>query len=203
MKIIAESLQQFRIEEGVADKYAEKRFGIPDEESEFEKEYQQSISGKSSSKIGEVKGRPLVKNPKNLSSFPPGSRGVITKDGNLYLVADVENVIHVDILNTLKKLGIINTKTRGWENPEDLDKFEYVTVQRVFNKPAFAIGESYALPKPKREEERKKALLFFKPYFEAAKKKNPKFEFIYNQPRSAARQLLSSSEYEKYRTSGS
>lgn len=208
MKLLAESLQEYRhqnLEEGVADKYAAQKFGIQDEEDDFEKQYQQHKSTKKGNTVAEVKGSQIIKNPSDLKSFPPGSRGVITKDGDLYLSNDVENVIHTDILKALIKKGILpsSAKPTGWEDPNDLEKNGFVTVQQVWNKPAFAVGESYMIPKPRKEEERKAALLNFKPFFEAAQKKNPNLKFVYNQPRSAARKMLSSDEYEKYKTLGS
>jgi len=206
MKLLAESLQEFRtrkLEEGVADKYAAQKFGIQDKEDEFEKQYQQHKSTKKGNVIGQVKGKPLVKNPSDINSFPPGARGVITKEGDLYLATDVEDTIHIDILKVLKEKGIIKSKVTGWEDPNDLGDYGFATVQRIWNKPVFAVGESYIIPKPKYAEERESVLSLFKPYFEAVQKKNPNFKFIYNTPRSAAKKTLSSAEYEKYKTLGS
>lgn len=206
MKILAESLQEFRnqkLDEGVADKYAAQKFGIQDEEDKFEKKYQQHKSSKKGKVVAEVKGKPIIENPSDIGSFPPGARGVITKDGNLYVATDVENTIHIDILKALKNKGIINSKSTGWEDPNDLEKYGFVTVQRIWNKPKFAIGESYMIPKPRQEEERKETLLLFKPYFEAAKKKNPNIEFVYDTPRSAAKKSLKPEEYEKFKQRGS
>lgn len=207
MKILAESLQEFKqlkkLEEGVGDKYAAK-FGVRDEEEEFEKQYQQQRSKKKGEVVANVFGKPIIKNPSDLSSFPAGARGVITKDGNLYLASDVEDTIHVDILRELAKKGIINkSSVTGWEDPVDIDKHGFVTIQRVWNKPIFAVGESYMIPKPRHEEERKKALDLFKPYFEAAKKKNSNIKFVYNTPRTAAKKSLKPEEYEKFRMQGS
>jgi len=191
------------LKEGVGDKYAEK-FGVPNEDTEFEKKFQSAQVKKSSEVVGTVKDKPILKNPKSLVHIPEGARGVIMENGDLYLVADAENVIHEDLLIALSKIGLIpSNKVRGWDDQDTIDNFKFATVQRVWNLPVIAVGESYIIPKPKHEEERKRAFQLFKPYFDAAKKKNPQFKFVYAQPRAAAKQMLSSKDYEVFQSRGS
>jgi len=204
-KLLNENFELVRtsIEEGVADKYAAEKFGIQDPEDEFEKQYQQKLASQTGQQVGDIKGKPVLKNPGSVKNFPPGARGVITKEGDLYMVADAENVIHQNILDTLKKKGIVKGEVRAWEDPNDLDKFGFLTVQRVWNTNSIAIGESMMIPKPKRAEERKAAFDLFKPYLKAAQQKNPQIKFINNQVRVVAKKVLTPDEYEKYKSYGS
>jgi len=192
-KLVPESLEE--ILEGVADKYAEKHWGIRDEEEEFNRKYNQA-------NIGEKISSYIIKNPRSLNSFPKGCRGVITRDGDLYVAT--EDVIHVDILKDLKRFGIISSSPSGWEDITESKDIDFITVQRVWGKDIFAIGESYMLPKSSRDPEgRKKALEFFIPFLERAKNKNPKYKFIDEQIRVVSREILSDEEYEEFKTKGS
>lgn len=186
--------------EGVADKYAEKAFHIPDEQTQFNISYQNRKSGGG---VARVKGVTILKNPETLENFPKGIRGVIDKEGNLYIATDIASVIHVDILQALKEKGLIKSKPTGWEVMEETPNIDFITVQRIWDKNKFAIGESYVLPRPKYEEERKEALKFFEPFLEKAKKINPQYDFILEQVRAAARVNLKPGEYEQFKTSGS
>lgn len=186
--------------EGVADKYAEKAFHIPDKQTQFNISYQNRKSGGG---VARVKGVTILKNPETLENFPKGIRGVIDKEGNLYIATDIASVIHVDILQALKEKGLIKSKPTGWEVMEETPNIDFITVQRIWDKNKFAIGESYVLPRPKYEEERKEALKFFEPFLEKAKKINPQYDFILEQVRAAARVNLKPGEYEQFKTSGS
>ncbi len=186
--------------EGVADKYAEKAFHIPDPDYKFNISYQTRKSGK---KVAEIKNVSIVENPDSLEGFPKGVRGVIDKKGNLFIAADIENVIHVDILEALIKKGLVQGKPTGWEVPEETPNINFITVQRVWNRNKIAIGESYIIPKPKYAEERAEALKFFEPFLKKAKEKNPQFDYILDQVRSAARGTLRPEEFEEFKTMGS
>ena len=123
MKLLNETYKPVKIclEEGVADKYAAEKHGIQDPEAEFEKKFQQHKASQVGEVIGEVSpehgfgftgSETLIKNPKDLKNFPPGSRGIITRSGDLYLIPDAEGVIHQDILRFLKKKGIIKSEIK-------------------------------------------------------------------------------------------
>jgi len=197
-KFVAESVDE--ILEGVGDKYAERTWGIPDEEDRFESKLSRRNSGNS---VGQTKGFDIIKNPSDLKGFPQGARAVITKSGDLYVVGDVETVIHTDILAELKKKGIVSFKPTGWEDPTETPEIDFITVQRVWTKPVFAIGESYYLPKSKYPEERALSLQFFEPFLEAAREKNPQFKFMNEQIRKIARDILSPEEYDQFKYYGS
>lgn len=191
------------LSEGVADKYAAKKWGIQDPDDKFEKQYQSKLAKQTGNKIGEVEGKAVIKNPGSLENFPAMARGVITKEGDLYMIDDAETVIHVGILSLLKEKGIITSRTSGWEDPVDVNKYGFLTVQRVWNKNMIAIGESIMVPKPRYPEERQAALNLFVPYFNGAKKKNPSINFVNNQVRTVARKTLTPDEYQKYKKLGS
>ena len=197
------TLVRTSIDEGVADKYAEEKWGIQNPEDKFEKQYQEKLASETGTQVAEIQGKPIVKNPGNLKNFPPGARGVITKDGDLYMVADAFDFIHQNILDALKKKGIIKGEIRAWEDPNDVNNFGFLTVQRVWNTNNIAVGESMMIPKPKKEEERKAAFKLFEPFFNAAAQKNPNIKFVNNQVRVVARKSLSPDEYEKYKEYGS
>ena len=205
MKLLKESFVPVResLEEGVADKYAAQKWGIQDPEDEFEKQYKEKLATQSGQKVGDIKSKAVIKNPGSMKNFPPGARGVITKEGDLYMVPDAENIIHQQILDELKKKGIIKGEVRAWEDPADLDKFGFLTIQRVWNTNSIAVGESMMIPKPRQEEERAAVLKSFAPYFEAAQKNNPGIRFVNNQVRVVAKKSLTPEEYEKYKQYGS
>ena len=186
--------------EGVADKYMAKHFGLVDPEEEFDRDY---TTGKSGRGVGEVKGKAILKNPRSLEGFPEGARGAITENGDLYVVNDMATVIHEDLLQVLKQKGIIKGSPSGWEDIRETPDIDFITVQRIWGKSSFAIGESYVLPKARFLEERAKSLQFFVPFLKAAKRKNPQYEFIEEQVRIAARKTLTPEEYAKFKTLGS
>jgi len=204
-KLLNENFKLVRtsLEEGVADKYAAQKWGIEDPEDKLEKQYQQKLASQTGQQVADIQGKPVLKNPGSIKNFPPGARGVITKEGDLYMVADAENVIHQNILDTLKKKGILKGKVTAWEDPQDLDKFGFLTVQRVWTTNQIAIGESNMVPKTKYPEERTAALRAYEKYFNAARKNNPQIQFINNQVRVVAKNSLKPEDYEKYKSYGS
>lgn len=191
------------LQEGVADKYAAQKFGIQDPDDEFEKDFKAHQVSKENAEFTSVKSKPVYKNPKDLKNMVPGARGVIMPNGDLYVVNDAFDVIHVDLLDALAKKGVVLYGTKGWDDPATLDKFKFATVQRLWNKPAFCVGESYILPKRHKDPEGyEKAMKVFRPYLDAAKEKNPQYKFIPMQPRTAAREFLSDKEREEYKQFG-
>jgi len=200
MQIKMKYLKTFKIlTEGVGDKYAERRFGIPNEEDEHEMKYQQSRN-QDPIASGSVRGKTIniYKNPINLNGFVNGCRGVISKDGDLFIADKFDGVIHMDILGILKKKGYIKSNITKWEDIENTPNIDFVGVQRVWNLKAFAIGESYVIPTRKYIEKREKVMSFIKPFFDAAKKKNPKYDFLLQEIRPAIRANLSQKEYKNF-----
>jgi len=190
-----------KIDEGIGDKYLKNKYGIPDEFDEFEKQYKKIHLKKEEEIIGEVKGTSIVKNPKSLNKLDNGVRGVITKEGDLYLAILNNDVIHNDILEFLNKKGIINERPVGWEWIDERKPDQFITIQRVWNKNIIAIGESYVTPK--RDPEKTEALKIFKPYLEKCKQKNKNIEFVPILIKSAIRTYLNENELLIYKKKGS
>lgn len=182
-----------RLVEGVADKYAEREFHIPDENSEFEKK--PSDQNKKSEIIYKYKKGEktrfnshgirtsvfIIKNPANLDGVHIVSRGIIDSDGNLYVINDA-SLTHTEILDKLNELGLVKYVDRWWKKvPSD-----FVTVQRVLKKNAFHIGDSNDIVNPEVEKKTRvewkmppirEAKKLFIPFFEKAKQKNPQYQF--------------------------
>jgi len=106
-------------------------------------------------------------------------------------------------MQALKEKGLILGKPTGWEVVEETPNIDFITVQRIWDRSKFAIGESYVIPKPKYEAERAQTLKFFEPFLKKAKKVNPQYDFILEQVRVAAKGTLKPEEYENFKTSGS
>jgi hypothetical protein len=187
--------------EGVADKYMTQHFGIADPDEEFDKQYFIQKYGKP---ITKVKNVPIYKNPKTLEGFDKGVRGVVMNNGDLYLAFSQEGPIHQTIINALKSVGVITGNTGGWEDVDAFNDYDFITLQRIWGKDKFGIGESYTLPKPKQDPEgRAKILKLFEPYLLKAKKVNSQFEWVLEQVRVVARGTLNATEYEEFKSKGS
>lgn len=202
-KVVSESFTEFlhkqKLVEGVADKYAEKEFHIPQEYEKFEKTHsQEEIKQSGAEEIGIITqsmigNKPLripvkvFKNPKSFKNFGIGVRGVIMQNGDLYLASSAD-VIHYDILALMEEKNIIpDGAGKGWE---DMNKRDFLTVQRVALFDVIAIGESYIFEKPigdtqeekqKAIQKRKDEISVFLPFLKAARTKNPQFEYAEEQ----------------------
>lgn len=187
-----------KVSEGVADKYAEKKWGIKDPDREFEKQYNEFRLKKFGNVVGNVEGFPLVKNPKNLDMFPPACRGIILKNGDLLLVPDVEHIIHPDIIKETNRLRITSESATKWQYTDEYPPSQFVCIQRVWNKNGFGISESYVIPKRKHGEERAKVMQLFEPFINQARIKNPQYSFINDVANSLVKHMLTPEEYEKY-----
>jgi len=159
------------VSEGVGDKYAEQEFNIPDELSNYVLPNADFIGIITHDYIGNKlkKVTKIYCNPASLDDFVPFVRGIILKNGDLY-VANSNEVIHIDIVNFLIKNNIID----GPSTINDLEEFmsneyEYpkvfIGIQRLARKNIFAISES------------NNAALNNMTFFKDAKIKNPTFEF--------------------------
>jgi tRNA nucleotidyltransferase/poly(A) polymerase len=86
--------------EGVADVYAEKQFGIPNPNTEFEKNYQDLQKIQKQKNIEKPFGYvdddvPVYKNPKSLENFSDDNvRAIGDKNGNLYVAVLDGNFVH-------------------------------------------------------------------------------------------------------------
>ncbi len=179
-----------KTDEGVADKYAEKEFYMQPEFGDFEKKHNEKINRENREEIitGDYDGDKmnLIKNPKSLKNIGYNVRGLIDKEGNLYVEQKI-NTAHSSIIAFLKEKGLINYQSRwNYEVPR-----EFVTVVRYGATHIFALGESNEQMTPTenrndpRYEEYWKTVSdydtskqAFQMFLDRAKQKNPQIKFI-------------------------
>ena len=139
-RIIRKAINEMLNREGVADKYLDNKFIIPDEEKEFEKKYMMYKTSKDNVFFSKGDWK-IIKNPVSLESFGPNVRGVITEKGDLY-IENFSEGIHHDIIKLLFKKGIISGKfTKSWSKNTPFEN-HFLTVQRKNNSNVIAVGES-------------------------------------------------------------
>jgi len=177
------------IYEGVGDKYAERNFPIDPEFSDFENRYkaQKLIINNEKIIFNDKKGFILIKNPKSLKDFGPWVRGVIDRNGNLYLEFTL-NKIHEEILTILDDLYLVKY-VEDWPT---IFPTEFISVQREDEKNLLLISESYTTMRPeeKRDMTRRisidfwsnvpsvaEATPYFQKFLDKAKIKNPNINF--------------------------
>jgi hypothetical protein len=172
------------LREDVADKYGEK-LGLKSEFGDFEKKFsaQQSKESDDDSVItGETSDAIIVlyKNPKSFKDIDVSARGVIDKDGNLYISHD-DTLIHDDILMFLHQKNIL-IYNPNWFNELPTD---YVTIQRYFMTNTILLGESnLSMIANKLRTIQNKAPLrevakpYYQKFIDAANHKNPQYKFI-------------------------
>ena len=101
---------------------------VPDEFADFEKKYREE-QGKNKEEVvlqlkgtrGYSKKTDLIKNPRNASNIGEWARGIIDKNGNLYIERN-QTTLHEDIINSLIEKKILsNTPNRSWwfKNPKE------------------------------------------------------------------------------------
>jgi len=168
-----------RLFEDVIDKARERMFYMRSDEPEPVEE-RDKVVAKFERELGDVS---VIKNPAKVKNLAEDIRGVIDKEGNLYVPSQNWGS-HTDILRALEKVGIIEAQQSWWNK---LPK-TFVTVQRLYaktNKDVFVIGESVEALNNEDEGYREKWALpdietcrdVFRPFIEKARKKNPNFKF--------------------------
>lgn len=75
----------------------------------------------------------VYKNPLSISKMEPNLRGIVDDSGNLYVVDDSMNVIHIELIEYLNKLGLIPPYRKGVS----------ISVQRYQYTNEFFLSESY------------------------------------------------------------
>ena len=171
--------------EGVGDKYAEKKFGIEPEFSSFEKDLNVKQSEENII-YRDDKGWGIVKNPVSLTNLGNGVRGIITRNGDLYLELHSEK-IHKNIIDVLHEKRLI--RISYMDSFYDYIPTEYMTVQRDGETNDILVGESNdamqddknmygdwrtSLKVPSKEE----VIPEFQKFMDIAKRKHPKINFI-------------------------
>ena len=101
----------------------------------------------------------------------------------------------------MKELEIINEKATGWEDPTERPPSQFICVQRVWKKNAFALSESYVIPKRKKgeemSEELKQIISLFLPILRNAAEKFPQYHFSPERISTASRDMLTSAELQR------
>lgn len=180
MKIVKES-----IVEGVADKYAESEFHIPDYEKEYEKKYSaKQLKESDKDKIVHYfsKSTFIIKNPTSLKNISDKARAVISKNGDLY-VLNINVVVHSVMIEELVKEHEIEDQEHWWfQVPKNL-----LTIQRLEGKNEFVIGESNepmtpSIGKTRREKFNMvktvdEARPFYQAFIDIAQRKHPQYIF--------------------------
>ncbi|MFW6247141.1 MAG: CCA tRNA nucleotidyltransferase [bacterium] len=188
-----ENFSNFVTDEGVGDRYLARREPgrFPEDEfSEFDVEYdkQQIIADEEVVFDDHVATFPhysednkvrltIVKNPKNLSNFGANVRGVIDKEGNLFLEVQPK-VIHRDLITILSYLGHINNQEYWHVNVPE----EFLTVVRDGKTNKIFLGESNEFLE-KSSDKFKESFIAVIKFLNKARIKNPKFTFIPEQKR--------------------
>lgn len=183
-----------RLFEGVADKYAEKEFNIPQEMQSQENSilYSDLIKEEKNKIIYRNReGWMIIKNPTSLKNFQPSVRAIISKEGDLY-VSSVARVTHTMLLLALNEKRILTYRESAVDGSYKDTTWvsypkEFAGIRRIENTNYFGVGESYYAMDPDLEEavrvhymlpEIEEAQAYFQDFFKLAKKKNPRFKFI-------------------------
>jgi len=126
--------------EGVGDKYAARKWHIPDPDEEFDQKYQRKLLQEDPevNVIHKFKsGSLIIKNPQNLNNIAPVVRGVISKRGDLY-IQSLPFETHNELVDVLVKLEEIKDLKIWWKKrPED-----FLTISRYKQTNYFLLGES-------------------------------------------------------------
>jgi tRNA nucleotidyltransferase (CCA-adding enzyme) len=178
--------------EGVGDKYAERKWGIPDDDTKLNKIFPNKIDDSMGEKIGEVESSdifgnesvtPIFKNPKSLKNFADYVRAIADDKGNLYVAQFDESFNHGDMsreMNLMFKNGIYGNQdkyqllhrignTNSFGLSDSSEEFAYVS----------SINKEKSIDILKRTKEMNPMFDFFDIYYEDTYNKNPiKFEGI-------------------------
>lgn len=150
--------------EGVADKYAEREFNIPD--TGVDADYQATRMIQPDLSMGEYIGdlkqdgkflTRVFKNPKNLNKFDKNSRAVSDKYGNLFVAEKDVPFYHSELQKFLEKYGNVN---------EFMQWYRYGT--NIFTLSG-SYSDLYKINDRELEQE----------YYDNVKKRNPQYKFLF------------------------
>jgi len=170
---------QKELNEGVADKYAEREFGIPDRGDVIDKKYTELLKGEPVVMIrgyrvnlGDIVSG-VYQNPKNLDSFDGGVRAISDVNGDLYVLHDGINANHQQIANALYSKGVFSD-SNVYFNGGDNNEVKYITLLRVDKTDKFIVSNSMY---DRYNDNQLKQLEIL---FNRVKQKNPQYTFIDN-----------------------
>lgn len=121
-----------RSNEGVADKYAEKKFGIPDTDRIANDKFTKHLQVQNEKPVAYVDDNselPIFKNPKSLSNFEANVRAVADSEGNIYVSLIDGDFVHRNLARSVDIFDVYH----------NLDK--YVLLHRVENSNIFGLSD--------------------------------------------------------------
>lgn len=149
MKLVKEHLT-----EGVADRYLEKRFGMRDSTRIIDDQ----IKDNKGEDVGLVSSdwttekTHLYKNPISLENFDNNVRGILCKNGDLYLLEKMSYIKHEDIILFLQLKGYIKAVKYNGNNSKELlnkiikwqdistERLNFIEVERFDRTDKFGLG---------------------------------------------------------------
>ena len=146
-------------DEGVADKYAEREFNIPDQNSVSDVKAMSYMQREMEKPIAIVNSSNIYKNPKSLANFDKDVRAIIDSDGNLYVMQKDIEVMHGGMGRAIGFNSYVYDK-----------KDEFGLLHRVDNTNSFGLGDTGASNMYSNPE----AILNL---LKKAKRKNPQYDF--------------------------
>jgi len=146
---------QFNLNEGTWEKYYKnnpKLQSLSKDDDDFEQKYKNNLINQSdknkivfNGEYGKYNNLIIVKNPDNLYNFPDSVRGVITNNGDLYIVSN-NKIIHSALIEILEDIGVLNkNKLNNYYHIMIPEKLGFLTVQRKDNLNAIYLGESISI----------------------------------------------------------
>ena len=153
------------LKEGVGDKYVEKKFHIPDEETEFEKQWQGELQ-KNVEKPFKSNGKlDVYKNPSSLKHFDNSVRAIADENGDLYVAQQDLPFSHAELAQFI---GLVKEYRDYWFMVEKLP-----ALHRRGNTNTFGLSDSSVKNIKRSEDNRNKV----RDIFSKTKQKNPEFDF--------------------------
>jgi len=197
-------LSEMGVEEGVGDKFLQNRGVMPDEEQEFNKQYDILNQENVVADITRYDNIPnyIIKNPKNLKGFKCDVRGIIDNKGNLYVQTNSEDdLLHDNMIEELNHLGVLKSVDEWWKKPP----VEFITVHREGCTNQFMVGESQFLYGHDADTSildkfglsQEESNLIFHTFLDRAKMINPKLSFPYKKISDYNRKIVSPSMNEE------
>ena len=172
--------EKLMLGEGIADRYAEKAFNIPNPNAEKDVqaggEIQKTLEEPISYVTKDVNGKiaavnmPIYENPKSLANFGESTRAIVDLDGNLFVVQRNGWFNHGDMAQAL---GFTEFDDGIYENME-----EYQLLNRIDSSNSFGLADSSA--EFAEDEYNNNNIKVVNKILRAAKRKNPQYDF-YNQ----------------------
>jgi hypothetical protein len=160
------------IVDGVADKYAEKQFGIPDNtkiNSPGEKPFMtMTIETPAWLDGGKTEQIPVYMNPRSLQDFQSDVRAISDNNGNLYVAQLDGNFVHGQMA---RELGLTQDDGVGMKLYQQMNNFQLL--HRVGDDNSFGLADSAAGYTRQDENSKKNSIALLR----KVKSRNPQYEY--------------------------